>query len=105
MIKLSIFLQNAPTSGVSFFLPMLLILLVVYFFMIRPQINRHKEDEKFQSGLKKGDKIITIGGIHGKVNGIKEDKVIVEISETTKITINKNAISRDNTIEFNSLKK
>ena len=104
-MKLSVLLQSAPTGGVSFFLPMLLILLVVYFFMIRPQINRHKEDEKFQSGLKKGDKIITIGGIHGKVNGIKEDKVIIEISENIKITINKNAISRDNTTEFNSLKK
>ena len=104
-MKLNILLQNAPTGGVSFFLPMLLILLVVYFFMIRPQINRHKEDEKFQSGLKKGDKIITIGGIHGKVHGIKEDKVIIEIGENTKITINKNAISRDNSTESNSLKK
>lgn len=104
-MNLYIFLQNEPASGVSFFLPMLLILLVVYFFMIRPQINRHKEDEKFQSGLKKGDKIITIGGIHGKVNGIKEDKVIIEIGENTKITINKNAISRDNSTESNSLKK
>ena len=104
-MNLYIFLQNEPASGVSFFIPMLLILLVVYFFMIRPQINRHKEDEKFQSGLKKGDKIITIGGIHGKVNGIKEDKVIIEIGENTKITINKNAISRDNSTESNSLKK
>jgi len=104
-MKLCIFLQNEPTGGVSFFLPMLLILLVVYFFMIRPQINRHKEDEKFQSGLKKGDRIITIGGIHGRVNGIKEDKVIVEISENTKITINKNAVSRDNTTGLNTLKK
>tara|TARA_B100000427_G_scaffold282190_1_gene253796 strand:+ start:2260 stop:2574 length:315 start_codon:yes stop_codon:yes gene_type:complete len=104
-MKLSVLLQNAPNGGVSFFLPMLLILLVVYFFMIRPQINRHKEDEKFQSGLKKGDKIITIGGIHGKVHGVKEDKVIIEISENIKITINKNAVSRDNTTEFNSLKK
>ena len=104
-MNLYIFLQNEPASGVSFFLPMLLILLVVYFFMIRPQINRHKQDEKFQSGLKKGDKVITIGGIHGKVNGIKEDQLIIEISEKTKITINKNAISRDNSTESNSLKK
>jgi len=104
-MNLYILLQNEPASGVSFFLPMLLILLVVYFFMIRPQINRHKEDEKFQSGLQKGDKVITIGGIHGKVHGIKDDKLIIEISEKTKITINKNAISRDNSMEHNSLKK
>ena len=105
MIELSIFLQNEPNSGISFFIPMLLILLVVYFFMIRPQINRHKEDEKFQSGLQKGDKIITIGGIHGKVYSIKDNKITIEISENTKITINKNAISRDNSIEYNSTKK
>ena len=96
MIELHILLQANPnTEGVSFFLPMILILFVFYFFMIRPQINRQKEEEKFQSNIKKGDKIVTSGGIHGKINGIKEGEIILEINNTTKITIDKDAISRE----------
>jgi len=95
MLELHLFLQTEASNTVSFFLPMILILLVFYFFMIRPQINKHKEEEKFQANIKKGDKIITIGGIHGKVFGLKDDKLILEISDNTKITIEKNAISRE----------
>jgi len=99
MTELYIFLQAEPSSGVSFFLPMILILLVFYFFMIRPQINKRKEEEKFQSGLKKGDKVITIGGIHGKVNGMKDNEVILEISNNTKIIVNKNALSSEKSLQ------
>ena len=99
MTELYIFLQVETSSGVSFFVPMILVLLVFYFFMIRPQINKHKEEEKFQSGIKKGDKVITIGGIHGKVNGMKDNEVILEISNNTKIIVNKNALSSEKSLQ------
>lgn len=104
MSELHIILQSESSNSVSFFLPMLLILLVFYFFMIRPQINKHREEEKFQSEIKKGDSIITIGGIHGKVHGIKDNKIILEISNNVKVTINKNAISREKSIDYMSKK-
>ena len=68
--------------------------------MIRPQINKQKQEESFQSKLKKGDKIITIGGIHGKINGLKEGKVILEINDSTKITIDRQAISREKSTQI-----
>ena len=71
-----IIVLQAPASGLSSFLPIILIIFVFYFFMIRPQINKQKEEEQFRSELKKGDKVITIGGIHGKVSAIKEQKII-----------------------------
>ena len=97
-MQLHIFLQASPASeGVSFFLPMILVLFVFYFFMIRPQINKQKEEGQFQSNIKKGDRIGTNGGSHGKISGIKEEQVILEISNTTKITIDRDAISREKT--------
>ena len=94
-----IILLQAPTgSGLMSFLPILLIIFVFYFFMIRPQVNRQKEEDKFRSEIKKGDKIVTIGGIHGKVNNVKESKVILEISDNNKITVDINAISKEKSI-------
>jgi len=66
--------------------------------MIRPQMNRQRQEETFRSEIKKGDRIVTIGGIHGKVNNIKESKLILEIGENNKITIDLNAISREKSI-------
>tara|TARA_B100001250_G_C19523710_1_gene667125 strand:+ start:361 stop:645 length:285 start_codon:yes stop_codon:yes gene_type:complete len=76
-------------------LPILAIILVFYFFMIRPQMKRQKDEQKFQSDIKKGDKIVTIGGIHGKVHGVQDTKIILEIGENTRITIDKHAISKE----------
>ncbi len=70
---------------------------VFYFFMIRPQMKKRKEVAKFRSEMKKGDKILTIGGIHGKVNAIKEDAVIIEIENGNLLKIDKNAIIKDST--------
>ena len=103
MTQLHIFLQASPASeGVSFFLPMILILFVFYFFMIRPQINKQKEENKFRSEIKKGDKIVTIGGLHGKVNNVKENVIILEIGENQRITVDINSISREKSTNYNS---
>ena len=63
--------QNAQGGGLMAYLPFILILGIMYFLMIRPQAKRQKEKQKMLEALKKGDQIVTIGGIHGKVSGFK----------------------------------
>lgn len=73
-------------------------LLVFYFFMIRPQQKRKKEQHTFLEKIKKGEQVITIGGIHGKVYDVAEDTLTLEVdSKGAKITIAKSAISLDST--------
>jgi len=94
----SIFLEGTPAGGlgvVQQLLPFLLIIVVFYFFMIRPQMKRQKELKKYREELKKGDKVITTGGIYGKVSEIKESFVNVEISNGVVIKIDKSAIIMD----------
>ena len=100
MVDLFFFLQATPAgNGFAGFLPIILIIIVFYFFMIRPQINRQREEEKFRSEIKKGDKVVTIGGIHGKVSSIQEKKITLEISENTRIVIDTHAISKEKSIQ------
>ena len=95
-----IFLQAAPQGGEwTNFALLGAMILVFYFFMIRPQINKQRSEQDFQQALAKGDKIITIGGVYGKIAGIKEGKIILEISENTRITIERNCISREKSIQ------
>ena len=75
-----------------------LIIVVMYFFMIRPQFKKQKKEKKFRSELKKGDSIITIGGIHGKVIEVKEYSVIIE-SYGVKMKVEKSAISMNTVSE------
>ncbi|HOE09178.1 MAG TPA: preprotein translocase subunit YajC [Treponemataceae bacterium] len=74
-------------------LPLALIFVIFYFFMIRPQNKKQKETEKMIAALKKGDKVITIGGIHGTVSSTKEKTVIVKVDDNTKIEFLRSAIS------------
>lgn len=75
--------------------PLVLIFIVFYFFMIRPQQKKQKDREKVLDSLKRGDKIVTIGGVHGTVAGIDTDKktVLVQVSDTTKIKFDRTAIA------------
>ncbi|NTW68550.1 MAG: preprotein translocase subunit YajC [Chlorobiaceae bacterium] len=75
--------------------PMVLIFIVFYFFMIRPQQKKQKDKEKVLDSLKRGDKVVTIGGIHGTVAGIDSDKktVLVQVNEATKITFDRTAVA------------
>jgi len=88
-------LLNATTSSSSTASLIMfgLIFLVMYFFMIRPQIKRQKKEQEYRSKLKKGDKVITIGGIHGKITEMKEESVVIEVYGATKLKISKSAIS------------
>jgi len=73
----------------------LLIILIFYFFMIRPQQKKQKEVEKFRNGLQKGDKIITVGGIHGKIVEVKENTFIIEVANDIRLEIEKTAVAID----------
>lgn len=72
-----------------------LMLIVFYFFMIRPQAKKAKEQKKFKEGLKPGDKVITIGGIHAKIAEVKENVCILEVEGGNRLKVEKSAISMD----------
>ena len=94
MNTLFFFLQAAPQGGssLSMWIMIGLIFIVMYFFMIRPQNKQRKELQKFLDALRKGDKVVTIGGINGVVREVKESTVIVEVDKDVCITFNKSAI-------------
>jgi preprotein translocase subunit YajC len=89
--------QSPGQSPVPSFVFLLLIIVVFYFFMIRPQMKRQKDLKNYRESLNKGDKVITTGGIYGKVTDIKDQTVTVEIADNIRIRIDKNAILKDNT--------
>ena len=69
----------------------------MYFFMLRPQQKKQKEQKKFVEAIKKGDQVITIGGLHGKVFSVGENDVVLEFDKGSKIKFEKTAISREAT--------
>jgi len=75
------------------FLTFVAIIAIFYFLLIRPQNKKQKETQKMLSQLKKGDKIVTIGGIHGTIQLVKEQTVIVKVDEDTKLEFSRSAIS------------
>ncbi len=70
-------------------------IIIFYFFMIRPQQKKQKEQKKFIEEIKKGDNVVTMGGIHGKVSSIENDTVLLEVDRSTKIKVEKSSISLD----------
>ncbi len=91
---LFVMLQQQASPWATF-LPLVLIIVVFYFFMIRPQMKRQKELRKFQESLSKGDKVIIAGGVYGKVTEIKDEYAVVEIDDNTKVKVVKSTIIRD----------
>ena len=75
------------------FLPLVAIIAIFYLLILRPQRKKQQETQKMLSALKKGDRIVTIGGIHGIIQSIKENTVIVKVDENTKLEFNRGAIS------------
>ncbi len=76
---------------------LVLILVVFYFFMIRPQMKKAKEQKKFRESIGKGDRIVTVGGIHGKIIDVEEQTFIVEVLDQTRLRVEKTAVSMENT--------
>jgi preprotein translocase subunit YajC len=77
------------------FIPLILIIVVFYFFMIRPQMKRQKELKNFRESLKKGDKVITTGGIYGRIVEIEDHAILIEVDSNVKIRVDKVAILKD----------
>jgi len=89
---------SAPSPNpLTSLLPLILIIVVFYFFMIRPQVKRQKELKNYRNALAKGDKVITTGGIYGKITDIKDQTVTVEIADNVRVRVDKNAILKDTT--------
>jgi preprotein translocase subunit YajC len=76
-------------------LPLVLIIVVFYFFMIRPQVKRQKELKNYRNALQKNDKVITTGGIYGKITDVKDQTVTIEIAENIRIKVDKSAVLKD----------
>jgi len=89
--------QGADQNPIMSFLPMILIIVVFYFFMIRPQLKRQKELRKFRESLAKGDKVVTTGGIYGKVAEIKENYILLQVDDNVKLRVDKTAVVKDMT--------
>ena len=87
--------SGGPASFVSTLIPFALIIVIFYFFIIRPQNKKQKETQSMLNSLKKGDKVVTIGGLHGVIQSVKEKEgtVIVKVDENTKLEFTRAAIS------------
>jgi preprotein translocase subunit YajC len=95
---LTVFLMTSPKQGQSpwsSLVPLLLIMVVFYFFLIRPQMRRQKELRNFRDSLKKGDRIITAGGIYGKINNIVDNVITIDVGNNVLLKVDKSAVLRD----------
>jgi preprotein translocase subunit YajC len=107
MNLMNVLLMAPPAAGsnpnpVMQFLPLILIGIVFYFFMIRPQSKKMKDQKNFIEAIKKGDKVVTIGGIHGKIADINEDTYLLEIENGVKMKIDKVSVSLEASKKINS---
>jgi preprotein translocase subunit YajC len=98
-----LFLMAQPTGSTGAsnplvtFLPLILVFVVFYFFMIRPQMKKTKEMNNYRNSLKKGDKIVTTGGIYGRVIEVKDNIVMIDVGGDVKLKVDKSALLADPT--------
>lgn len=102
MNNLLLILMAQPAGGqqgnaLTSLLPLVLIIVIFYFFMIRPQTKRQKELRKFRDALQKGDKVVTTGGIYGRIVEVKETYLLIEVDTNVKIRVDKAAVLQDST--------
>ena len=93
MNLLNVFLQAQPQqNGWMSILMMVLIFVVFYFFMIRPQTKKQKEIQKQRNAMKAGDKVVTAGGIYGKIKEVNETTILIEVADNIRIKVDKNSV-------------
>ncbi len=85
--------EGGEGSGWMSFLPLILIVVVFYFFFIRPQMKKSKDQKKFRESIQKGQKVVTIGGIHGRIVELQETTVTLEVEGDIRFRIEKSAIA------------
>lgn len=90
----TIFLQ-ALGGGIMGFLPMILIVVIFYFFMIRPQMKKAKDHKKYLEELNVNDKVVTSAGIHGRITELSDTTVLLDVGSNVKMRFDKSAISLD----------
>lgn len=97
MIATLLFLAGAPAgeqaNPLAMFLPLILIFIVFYFFIIRPQKKKEDQRKAMVEAVKKNDRVVTIGGIHGTVVSVEESSVLVQVDNNTKLRFEKSALS------------
>jgi len=100
-----IFLMTQPAGAAGqsnplvTFLPLIAVFVVFYFFMIRPQMKKQKELNNYRKDLKRGDKVITTGGIYGRVYEVKENSITMEVGGDVKLKVDKNAVLKDPSVD------
>tara|TARA_A200000113_G_C8669765_1_gene291949 strand:- start:130 stop:456 length:327 start_codon:yes stop_codon:yes gene_type:complete len=87
-------------SGMMNIIFLVVIFVIFYFFMVRPQNKKRKELQNMRDSLKKGQSIVTIGGIHGKISDVHESTVTVIVDSNTKIKVDKSSISMDSSTKL-----
>jgi preprotein translocase subunit YajC len=85
--------MNAPASPLMNLMPIVLIFIVFYFLLIRPQKKTQDEHKKMIAGLKKNDEVITAGGIHGTIMNVKESTITLKIDDEVKVEVQKSSVS------------
>ena len=99
-----LFLQAGGMGAIVQFAPLAMILVVFYFFMIRPQMKRQKEQASFADSLEKGKEVVTTAGMIGKINKIEGQVVTLEVANNTFIRVTKASVSKEMTEAFSSTK-
>ncbi len=87
--------QQEGANPLMTFMPLLIIIVIFYFFMIRPQVKRQKELRAFRESLTKGDKVVTTGGIYGKIVEVKDNFVMMQVDNEVTIKVDKAAVIKD----------
>ena len=82
-----------PGGGFNLFVPLIFLVVIFYFILIRPQSQRQKEQQKLIGALKTGDRVVTNAGIHGLISNVKDSTVIVKVADNVKIEMEKSAIA------------
>jgi len=85
--------QGQEPNAFMSFLPMIAVIAIVYFLMIRPQTKKAKQQREMISALKKGDKVVTVGGVYGTISSVKDHTFLVQIAANTDIEIDKTSVS------------
>jgi preprotein translocase subunit YajC len=83
----------APGPGIAEFLPLILLFVIFYLFLIRPQMKRQKEHRKMVEALAKGDEVVTSGGLLGKINEVGDNFIVVELTKDVTVKVQKQAVS------------
>ena len=96
--------EGQEGGGLMTFLPLILIVLVFYLFFIRPQMKKSKDQKKFREAIKKGDKIVTIGGIHGKIVEVQEKTFTIEVEGQNRLKVEKSAVAMDSSSQIGASK-